>query len=291
MRVAITGATGFLGSHLVEVLRERFEVRGVVRTPSKGEHLGIELAKADLSDRDALARGFEGCDALVANAALAPGWKKPNAQEFIEANVRGADNQLMAAVDAGVQRIVWISTVAVYRTRLYRSLTEDAEKIDPDNPRFDWNNLTTDPGYARSKAAAERLAWQRAEEHDLQLTALRPGPIYGERDPKMTARYGRMLDRRVMLAPTVQLPHVHAGDVALAARGALENPASAGRSYNVTGNSVSIRAFLKAWKQARGSSTVLIPLPVPVRIAFDDSAAERDLGFSSRPISEAVRSL
>jgi nucleoside-diphosphate-sugar epimerase len=291
MRVAITGATGFLGSHLVEVLREHHDVRGVVRTPGKGAHLGIELAKADLSDRAALAEGFAGCDALIANAALAPGWKKPSAEEFIEANVRGADNQLMAAVDAGVKRIVWISTVAVYRTRLFTALTEEAEKIDPDQPRFDWNNLTTDPGYARSKAAAERLAWKRAEEHGLQLTALRPGPIYGERDPKMTARYGRMLDRRVMLAPTVRLPHVHAGDVALAALGALDNPASAGRAYNTTGKSVSIRAFLQAWKRARGARTLLIPVPVPVRIAFDDSAAERDLGFRSRPISEAVHTL
>ncbi|MEZ4315959.1 MAG: NAD-dependent epimerase/dehydratase family protein [Myxococcota bacterium] len=284
MRVAVTGATGFLGSHLVEVLKDRFDVRGLVRSPEKGAHLGIDLARADLSDVDALAAGMEGCDALVANAALAPGWAKPTAEAFIEANVKGADHQLEAARRAGVTRIVWISTVAVYRTRLWRLLAEDAERIDPDQPRFDWNNLTTDPGYARSKAAAERLAWERAARDGLDLTVLRPGPIYGERDPKLTARYARMLRMPVTLAPTARLPHVHAGDVALAAAGALENPASAGQAYNVTGHSVSIRALLASWKHAMGSRTVLVPVPMPLRIAFDDRAAERDLGFRARPI-------
>ncbi|MCB9675898.1 MAG: NAD(P)-dependent oxidoreductase [Alphaproteobacteria bacterium] len=291
MRVAVTGATGFLGSHLVEVLRERFDVRGLVRSPEKGAHLGIELVRADLTDVAALTEGMRGCDALVANAALAPGWAKPSAEEFVRANVEGAENQLRAAVDAGVKRIVWISTVAVYRTRPWRTLAEDAEKIDPAHPRFDWNNLTTDPGYARSKAAAERLAWDWAREHGLELTALRPGPIYGERDPKLTARYQRMLSWPVVLAPTAQLPHVHAGDVALAAAAALENPASVGRAYNVTGESISVWRLLSIWKRVTGARALVVPVPVPLRIAFDDSAAARDLGFHPRPFEEALAKL
>jgi len=291
MRVAITGATGFLGSHLAQILGSRFEVRGVVRSPEKGVDLGIELARADLGDVDALTTAMEGCEALVANAALAPGWAKPSAEAFIEANVRGAENQLEAARRAGVRRIIWISTVAVYRTRLGRALSEDAERIDPDRPRFDWNNLTTDPGYTRSKAAAERLAWERCAQHGFELTVLRPGPIYGERDPKLTARYDRMLDMRVIAAPTAKLPHVHASDVALGAAAALQRPQSIGQAYNMTGPSVSVYRFLRIWKRVRSRRAAIIPLPVPIHIAFDDTAAERDLGFRPRTIAEAVQHL
>lgn len=291
MNVAITGATGFLGSHLTEQLKGSVEVTGVVRTPSKGEHLGIKLAKADLTDVDSLTEAFAGCDALVANAALSPGWKKPSAEAYMAANIQGATNQLEAAKRAGIRRIIWISTVAVYRTRLFGCPDEEAEKIDPDNPGFDWNNLTTDSGYTRSKAAGEKLAWAFAKEHDLEMTVFRPGPVYGPRDEKMTARYGRMLRMRVTVAPTVRLPHVHAADVAIAVRTALQTPKSIGRPYNLSGEVLSPASFLRTWRDASESTTRILPLPVPLRVSFDDSAARRDLKFSPRLLAEAVHEL
>lgn len=291
VRISITGATGFLGSHLTEVLSRHHDVVGVVRTPSKGAHLDVELRKADLTDKSSLVDAFRGSDVLIANAALAPGWKKPTPQAYLDANITGARNQLEAAAEAGVSRVIWISTVGVYRTRLFRALREDAEKIDPHEPRFDWNNLTTDSGYTRSKAAAELLAWELSASLGLDVTALRPGPIYGERDPKLTARYFRMARWPIALAPTTRLPHVHASDVALAAHGALENPESIGRAYNVTGASVSVFSILRSLRRAGAGRQFIVPLFAPLRIAFDDGAAERDLGFRPRSFDDAARDL
>src|SRR5712692_8162136 len=72
--IAVTGATGFLGRYIVDVLLERgAHVIGVVRNPDRVPELarrGVELRKADLAQRDRLAAGFSGADAVVSNAAL-----------------------------------------------------------------------------------------------------------------------------------------------------------------------------------------------------------------------------
>ena len=95
----------------------------------------------------------------------------------------------------------------------------------------------------------------------------------------------------VAFAPTARLPHVHAGDVALAAHGALNNPASAGRAYNVTGPSQSVFSILRSLRRARGGGGVIVPVFAPVSIGFDDTAAERDLGFAPRSFDEAAAGL
>jgi nucleoside-diphosphate-sugar epimerase len=292
MKIAVTGATGFLGRHLVRELQlAGHAVVAVVRDPRRANDLGVDVVAADLLDVDALTDAFSSCDAVIANAALAPGWSRPDDEAFRDTNVLGARNCLEATVRRGIRRVVWVSTVAVYRTSITRALDERAAQLDPDGTGFDWNHLTTDARYARSKAAAERLAWRHADQHVLALTALRPGPIYGPGDPKLTARYARMLGWPVALAPTVRLPHVHAADVALAAVGAVANPNSAGKAYNVTGPSVSPFHFLRCWRDAQGGRAVVLPIPVPVRVAFDDSAAQRDLGFRPRTVADAVRQM
>ncbi len=291
--IAVTGATGFLGSHITEELVERgATVIGVVRSPHKGAFLEgpqVSFRKADLADPDSLRLAFEGVDAVVANAALAAGWQQHTESEFIEANIGGTVNTLNAAADAGVTRVVYISSVAVYRTRLFHSVAEDGQQINPDKPSFDLNRLTTDPMYSRTKAAAEQRAWKLADERGLQLTTLRPGPIYGPRDTKLTARYARWMTSRVRLAPTVRIPHVHGRDVAVAVGGALVNASAIGRAYNLAADAVSVYELLKTWKRLSGEGPVLVPVPVPLGVRFDDQAARRDLGFVPRSLEAGVR--
>lgn len=292
VKVAITGVTGFLGSHLAETFHRRgVDVIGVARRPERAEGMESErltLRRADLADRQALAAAFEGADAVIANAALAPGWVKHDDRDFIQANIVGTDNTLRAAHDAGVRRIVLVSSVAVYRTRLRSPMDEATPQVDPEHPRFELSQFTTDARYARTKAASERLAWRLQDELELKITAVRPGPIYGPRDHKVTARYGRWNDRRLAVAPTARIPHVHALDVADAIAACLETPRSVGRAYNLGGTAESIYHVLRTWRRIAGGGARLIPLPTPVGVRFDDRRAQRELGFAPRPLDQGL---
>lgn len=287
MRLAITGANGFLGSHLVDqALARGHEVLGVCRRPeAQPARAGVAWRHGDLGDPASLARAFAGADAVVANAALAPGTAGGTAEAYAVANVRGARHQVEQAAAVGCERVVYISSVAVYRTSLWRRLDEAGPRRDPDHPAFDWSRFTTDPGYAESKARAERGAWQAAATTGVRLTALRPGPIYGPRDRKITARYLAMIERGV--APTVRVPHAHAADIARAAVVAAERPSTAGRAYNTTGASVPVWRAVRALARALDRGRVW-PLPVPLGARFDDRAARRDLGFMPRSVEEGM---
>ena len=84
------------------------------------------------------------------------------------------------------------------------------------------------------------------------------------------------------------MPHVHAADVASAAAAALHTEASIGRAYNLAGEPVSPFRVLRAWKRHQGHGAVVVPVPIPAWIDFDDTAARRDLGFQPRSIEEGL---
>ncbi|MEO1268790.1 MAG: NAD-dependent epimerase/dehydratase family protein [Myxococcota bacterium] len=87
----------------------------------------------------------------------------------------------------------------------------------------------------------------RADEFDLHLTTLRPGPVYGERDPKLTERPLTGLDRRIAVLPTAGIPLVHARDVADAAVHALDRPESIGQPYSLAGPPSSPAFLVCSW--------------------------------------------
>jgi len=292
--IVVTGATGFLGSHITRALLDAgARVRGAVRTPSKGQwltDLGAEMVAADLANRASLTAAFEGADAVVSNAALATR-KGSTWDDFVKANKLGAENVAYATAEAGVDRLIHVSTVAVYNPRIRHINSEDDTASILAGAKWAWNDLTTDKRYSKSKAMGERRVWELAKELNIRTTALRPGPIYGSRDGGLTERYAKAMRGSIRIAPTFRAPHVHAGDVAIAIRGALENDQSVGRSYNVTGTRVSPYQVLQTWKSIVGGGPTLIPLPVPLWIDYDDTAAKRDLGFSCRGIEAGVREI
>jgi len=288
--IAVTGATGFLGSHIALTLAARgATVLGLVRSPAKGAWMarhGVVMVAADLTDKASLTAALEGADALVSNAALGSG--QGDMEAFERINCDGVRDLMDAASESRTPRVVHISSVAVYRTRLYRAMGEDTAHYDTKRRRFNWSDATTDWRYARTKTLAENIAWERAEAHGLALTALRPGPVYGARDHKATAKLRQSLERPVRLAPTVGVPWVHAGDVAEAVACSLERPISVGRAYNLAGEPVSLWRFLRAMKRQLGAGALLVPVPVPAWVRYDTRAARRDLGFEARPISEGL---
>lgn len=295
MIVAVTGASGFLGGHVAEVLRARgHEVRAVVRNPDKSPwlaDLGCTFARADLAEPDALAAAFQGVDAVVANAALAVRKDRPYA-EFLAANVGGTENTLAAAAKVGVSRVVYVSSVSVHQVlNPYGHYTADTPYLADTVSKLTLNHATTLWKYSLSKSTAEKRAWVLASELGLSLTTVRPGPIYGPRDPKLSAAYAAQMARSHVLAPTARAPHVYVGDVAAAIVGALENPASAGKPYLLGGPAVSPYTVLTTWKRLAGTGPTIVPLPVPAHLTFDDEPASRDLGFAPLGIEAGLRAL
>ena len=119
MKAFVTGGTGFIGKHVVHKLRERGDhVAALVRSPEKAgdlRELGCEIVEGDLSNVEAIRRGVQGCDSLFHVAATYKvGVRKSEHDAMRDANVLGTERVLDAAVDAGVGRIVYVSTGNVY---------------------------------------------------------------------------------------------------------------------------------------------------------------------------------
>jgi nucleoside-diphosphate-sugar epimerase len=119
VKAFITGGTGFIGGRLAGKLRARGdEVVALVRSPAKAtalRELGCELVDGDLSSSEAIRRGVEGCDAVFHAAAVYKvGIPKSEHAAMHEANVRGTERVLDAAIDVQVKGIVYVSTVGVF---------------------------------------------------------------------------------------------------------------------------------------------------------------------------------
>src|SRR2546426_674928 len=186
--VAVTGATGFLGRYIVDVLLARgAHVLGVVRNPGRVPELaarGVELRQADLAERDGLARGFAGARAVVSNAALFS-LRNRSWEDHHRANIQGTENVFGALAEAGGKRGVHVSSVAVYRAHRPR-VAENAPQLAAGTRR------TATNAYSVSKAVSEQRAWRLAAQYGLELTAVRPCAVYGAFDPHFTAVFRRL---------------------------------------------------------------------------------------------------
>jgi dihydroflavonol-4-reductase len=283
--VAVTGATGFLGAYIALALLERgLRVRGVVRDPSSGAWLkerGVELVEGNLLDAASLGRAFAGVDAVVSNAALF-GLRRISAQDYRDTNVQGTRNVFLACDQAGVERIVHVSSISVYRKRLFGTLKEDAPKLTERDARWTW-------AYEWTKALSEEEATRCSEAHGQALTLVRPGPIYGQRDRNLGPLIERLMAWPFLPVPDFHLPFVHAQDAAISIANALERDQSIGRAYNLTDRPRSMARFLRIWKAVRGSGPLMLPVPLPYRPVFDASAAQADLGFSPRSLEDGIQ--
>lgn len=293
-RIAVTGATGFLGRYIVKVLVGRgAQVIGVVRNPDRVPELaawGVEMRKADLADPKALATGFAGADVVVSNAALFSvgkmmSFRREVWEEHQRTNVQGTQNVFDAIVAAGISRVVHVSSVAVYNALLARDASEDYPQLTEQSRHTPLN------AYQISKALSEQLAWRLAAQHGLQLTTVRPSTIYGAFDPNFMPIVKRLLSAPISVFPTVlHVPFVYGGDVAEAIALALEKPVSVGKAYNVTGEDVSVSEFVTAWKAAGGTvPSLTVPLPLPLTQSFSHERATRELGWHNRPFVNALR--
>ncbi len=181
MKVLVTGAAGFLGGHLVDMLVERGDdVRAMVRPVEDTSHLrtlaGVEIVQGDLTDSASLKRAVQGVQHVYNVAAKTGPWGLEDVYRAV--NVQGLADLIHSAMDAGVQRIVHTSSITVYGHHLHGIITEDDPFRAEDNP------------YSRTKIAGEKLIANLVKDRGAPVVIVRPGWIYGPRD---MASFGRFV--------------------------------------------------------------------------------------------------
>jgi nucleoside-diphosphate-sugar epimerase len=177
-RVLVTGATGFIGSHLVERLAtvEGARVRTLSRSLNRSAELkwvAEELVQCDVTDPRAVRHAVRGCQLIFHCAGLVHDFAAPM-ESFRQVNVEGTRNVLEAALEAGVERVVHLSSIAVYGIDPKDGTNEDQPYRPCGMPYFD------------TKIEAERVADRLFKEHGLPLVVIRPANVYGPGSPLWT---------------------------------------------------------------------------------------------------------
>jgi nucleoside-diphosphate-sugar epimerase len=262
-RALVTGATGLVGSHIVERLAaDDWEVRALVRNPGSADartlaRSGVTIVQGDVLDRSAFERAARGTDIIFHTAAaITPsgGW-----EVYRRLNVDGTEHAIAAAEASGA-RLMQVSSVAVYGPAgRYRA----QGKTDEETPL---GPLPERAYYARSKRESEQLVMRAHAAGRIWATAIRPDVIYGRRDRQFVPRVARMLMRG--FAPVIGGGHstlaiVHAANVADGAVRAATTAAAGGRAYNLANDfDVTVRRFFELGAQGLGRPVRLIPIPM-----------------------------
>src|SRR5438093_379142 len=210
MKVFVTGATGFVTGNVTLQLRARGdEVRALVRDASRGQTLaraGVTLVKGDLADGAALHRGMDGVDAVVHGAAMySVGIAASRRPAMFEANVTGTERVLEAALTAGVRRVAYVSTCAVFGNTRGAVVDETYTRSGPYTSY-----------YEETKVRAHEIALGLAA-RGLAVSIAQPGSVYGPGDTSGLGGLMRDFARgRLPLVPFADagLNFVHVDDVA-----------------------------------------------------------------------------
>lgn len=227
MRVAVTGASGFIGAAVAErLVAAGHQVTGLVRATSRRDHLEgrvDRIVTGDQADPAAWDEMLEGADALVINAVDWEAVKSGDLARHLAANVTAPIELLHRSRP---RPVVFMSSIAVHHEMLERW----HGVIDEDHP--------SRPGglYGAAKAAVEVHLFAERAMHERHVVSLRPCAVYGI-DPKPERTIGWPIVDRLRDTGRFRRPgggkFVRVDDVAAATLGALEQPEAAGRVYNL----------------------------------------------------------
>jgi dihydroflavonol-4-reductase len=311
--VLVTGASGFVGSAVADAFRRAgHPVRALVRAASPRTHLrGVDVAEGDIRDRATVAAALRGVHHLVHAAADYRLWA-PSPRDILDTNVEGTRIVMEEALRAGVERVVYTSSVATL------ALRPDGMPADENRP------LPVDEAvgaYKKSKVLAERLVEELVARDGLPAVIVNPSTPIGPRDVKPTPT-GRIIVEaaagRMPAFVDTGLNLVHVDDVAAGHLAALRR-GRIGERYVLGGENVLLSAMLADIAGLVGRRPPRLQLPrqliYPLAVGaealarltgrtpfvtrdglrmarhkmfFTDVKARRELGYTSRPYREGL---
>ena len=253
MKVLVTGANGFLGSHIADRLatHDSVELRLLLRRTSNLEFieaLAYERAEGDVRDEASLQAAVQGIDTVVHVAGLVSALTE---SRYHEVNGRGTEAMVRAAKAAGVRRFVYVSSLAAL------------------GPSIDGVSVPTNPhpisGYGRSKLAGEYPVL--AEKDTMSVAIVRPPAVYGERDRALLPFYriAKLGFVPVFGNGRRRLSFIHALDAAEATIAAALVDGPSGAIYTINDGAVHTwRSLVQAFGRAAGKKLRSLPVPPPL---------------------------
>jgi dihydroflavonol-4-reductase len=255
VRAFVTGGTGFIGKQLVRKLRERGdEVVALVRTPSKATDLDAEIVEGDLSSEDAIRQGVQGADAVFhVGATYKVGVPKTDHAAMYDANVKGTERVIDNAFEAGVKRIIHVSTGNVYGNT--RGQVVDESYVRPQPP--DFLSYYDETKYLAHQAALERI------KAGAPVIIVQPGGVYGPDDP---SELGNMIDQartgklKLRLFPEAGFNFIYVDDVA---EGILlaHDKGRIGEAYNIAGEKATMGDLVEKTCELVGRKPPSVTMP------------------------------
>ncbi|MCD4825778.1 MAG: NAD-dependent epimerase/dehydratase family protein [Phycisphaerae bacterium] len=230
----VTGATGLLGSHIVEQLRAAGEsVRALVRPNSDTRALesfgGVELALGDVTDPASLAEAFKDVKTVYHAAAAVGDWGNWD-NYFVPVTIGGTKNMIDAAKKANVERFLHVSSISAYGHPNGKGMV-----LDETAPLG--VNLHKWSYYSRAKVEAEKLVWAAWEKGDLPVTVVKPSWLYGPRDRASMPRLIKAIRAgkgKLLGDGTNRLNLTYAGNEAEGCILAATKEIALGESYNLS---------------------------------------------------------
>jgi len=313
--VLVTGASGFVGSAVAHVLvRAGYRVRALLRPSSNRANLAgldVEIVEGDMCEPTSVARAMDGARYLFHVAADYRLWAR-DPQEIMRTNREGTLILMQAALKAGVERIVYTSSVATIACGPHGAAADETARLDESHAIG---------AYKKSKVVAERMVEAMIARDGLPAVIVHPSTPIGPRDIKPTPT-GRIIVEaalgRVPAYVDTGLNLVHVDDVAAGHLAALER-GEIGEHYILGGQDAPLAAMLGDIARLSGRRPPRFRIPrravYPLafaaeamahiterepfvtidglrmskhRMFFSSAKAERDLGYRARPYLEAL---
>jgi len=257
MKTLITGATGFVGSAVLrELLKKEHQIKALVRQSSvldNLKNLDVEIVYGDLKDKDSLKRCLKDCKHLFHVAADYRLWV-PKAKEIYENNVNGTENLMVEALNLGIEKIVYTSSVAVLGKSIEGDIADEKTPVNIDQMIGH---------YKKSKYLAEEKVKELYKTKRLPVVIVNPAAPVGPRDIKPTPTGKMILDAATGKIPAyldTGLNIVHVDDVA---KGHIQafNKGKLGERYILGGENLTFKEILEMISNLCGHNPPKIQLP------------------------------